>query len=143
MRCGQISVRNSAVPKDKGTAINKASREETTVPYMKGRAPKSSSTGFQILLKRNWKPNLLSESRDCEISSKRISPTTETRAMAHATTTARKAASATKVSLSLNRLLGTGAGTPEPLDAGREVTPFLSGESLPGRVFGTVYMAAR
>src|SRR5262249_54055326 len=109
----------------------------------KGKAPNSSSTGFQTDLTRNWKPNLLIASRDWEMSSKRISPTIATRATAHPTTTERKAASAKKLSLNLNRLLGTGAKPPAPSGAGADGMPLFSGKLLPGRVLGTVYMVAR
>src|SRR5215467_13745039 len=110
---------------------------------MNGRAPKFSSTGSHTDLTRNCNPNLLIASRDWETSSKKISPTIATRATAQPITTERKAASAKKLSLNLNRLLGTDARPPVPSGAGREGRPPRFGKLLPGRVLGTVYMVAR
>src|SRR5579864_856473 len=70
---------------------------------MKGSAPKSSSIGFQMLLIRNLKLNLLMLIRDCETSSKQMSPTTATTARAHRITMERNTASARKLSFVLSR----------------------------------------
>src|SRR5215472_11186640 len=140
---GQISVKNSAVPKESGTAISRATKDETRVPYMKGSAPKSSATGSQMVWMRKRKPNLLLDKCDCDTSSKQISPTETRRASAHPATIERKAASAKKLSLVLSLLLGimakgfdsAGVEVVEPASAGCEA-PAAGG-------LGTVYMDAR
>ena len=54
---GDISVRNKAMPKLTGMAINRAINEVSSVPTMGVSAPNSSVTGFHALLVRNPKPN--------------------------------------------------------------------------------------
>src|SRR5260221_5127036 len=60
---------------------------------MNGNAPNWSTTGSQIVVRRNDRPNLCKDSRDCVTSSKTINPTTATRATAQATTAERNAPS--------------------------------------------------
>ena len=53
---GASSDKKMATPMPSGTAIKSASVEETSVPKIKGRAPKSSATGSQICFVRNDHP---------------------------------------------------------------------------------------
>src|SRR5256714_14425735 len=104
---GHNSVRKSAVPRERGTDISRASNEETTVPKMKGKAPNSPLTGFQVLVLKNLRPNLCSERLDCLTSSNKMSATITSRETAHAYTRSRKVLSASLPSL----VVATGLGT--------------------------------
>ena len=59
IQSGASSVRYAAVAMPNGTAINSAIREETSVPYINGRAPNWSATGSQVDVTRKWNPNFL------------------------------------------------------------------------------------
>src|SRR5215470_2273706 len=43
----------------KGTAMSKARKDETSVPYMNGNAPNCSATGSHVEAVRKWNPNFL------------------------------------------------------------------------------------
>jgi hypothetical protein len=45
-----------ATPRESGTAITRASRDETSVPKISGIAPNSSATGSQVLEVMNSNP---------------------------------------------------------------------------------------
>jgi len=53
-----------AVPRLRGTAISKARKDETRVPYIKGKAPNFLKTGSHVEVKRKLKPNLWIEGRE-------------------------------------------------------------------------------
>src|SRR5438309_11834711 len=82
---GASSVRYAAVAIPNGTAINSAIREETSVPYINGRAPNWSATGSHVDVTRKWNPNFLIASTDpCHSSQPiRITSTTTVSAMAN------------------------------------------------------------
>ena len=54
---GQFSVRNSAIPKARGTAINRAMPALSTVPTMAIAAPNSSFTTSHSTRQMNCRPN--------------------------------------------------------------------------------------
>ena len=85
IQSGASSVRYAAVAMPNGTAINSAIREETSVPYINGRAPNWSATGSQVDVTRKWNPNFLMAPTDPIHSSHpvRITSTTTVSAMAH------------------------------------------------------------
>src|SRR5438876_10374293 len=79
---GHISVTNTATATASGTAISRASMEETMVPKINGRAPNSPATGSQALVAKKWKPNFCQASAERCKSSDRVRPTTASTASA-------------------------------------------------------------
>src|SRR3954451_5642476 len=77
----------------KGTAINRARKAVTQVPYMKGKAPNFSAFGSHRELVRKLQPNVLTV--DCELThnSKTIKPTIVRISAAEASVTRRASSS--------------------------------------------------
>src|SRR5438874_10244986 len=73
---GHISVTKMATARASGTAITRASMEETIVPKINGRAPNSPATGSQALVAKKWNPNFCQARAERCSSSIKISPTT-------------------------------------------------------------------
>lgn len=72
---GASSERNTAIPKEIGTAIKSAKQAEIKVPIIGTRAPYSSWTGSQLSFHKNWLPNFAMDSqlpttKDINIASK-------------------------------------------------------------------------
>jgi len=55
----KFSLRTIAQANPIGTAIRSAIKELTSVPYIMGNTPKSSLTGFQVAVIRNFRAKLL------------------------------------------------------------------------------------
>src|SRR5690242_10312650 len=72
---GHISVTNTATATASGTAMTRAIRDETSVPYRKGTAPKSPETGSHWLPTKNFSPKACHARDDRCMSSETISPT--------------------------------------------------------------------
>src|SRR6266566_5409965 len=79
---GHISVTNTATATASGTAISRASMEETMVPKINGRAPNSPATGSQALVLKKWNPNFCQARAERCKSSDRVRPTTASTASA-------------------------------------------------------------
>ena len=126
---GHISVVKTATPRDKGTAITNARRDETIVPYMKGNAPYWSSTGFQSECQKNFQPKACQESSEPIINWYTIRPRSATTASPHRRITVPKNASGISLTFPCNKgmvlasifraALGPGSGSGGALKRGR------------------------
>src|SRR5579859_4368203 len=72
---GHISVRKTASPTARGTAISRAMTEVTSVPKINGSAPKSPLTGSHFCWIKNENPNRAQVSLELDINSHAISRT--------------------------------------------------------------------
>ncbi len=61
---GASSERNIAIPRLNGTAMSRASNDETIVPKIKGRAPNTSVTGSHVEVVRKPAPKTFLERED-------------------------------------------------------------------------------
>src|SRR5580698_7106468 len=91
---GQISNRKMETHRARGTARQTASSEETTVPQMKGRAPKSPEFGSQELLVKNFHPKVCMDNFEFRIRTERMSSTIRKMLIAQTTIMPWKAPSA-------------------------------------------------
>src|SRR5689334_7523947 len=89
---------------------------------MKGAAPKSPATGSHVCPLKNPSPNLCCASRDCVMSSIRISTTTPSTDAAHISISTRNDLSASRVRHGSLRCFSTAAGSLRSLAAGGRTT---------------------
>ena len=60
----KYSPRKIEMAKEKGRQISRERKDVKSVPARNGNAPNSLDTGFHVLLKKNERPNALSEGRE-------------------------------------------------------------------------------